>query len=85
MPLNVRPIAVAIAVTFFFGISLVGWMNGLGPFTCCKRALTGAILAYVAGTLAVRAVNAVLMSAMITEQMNQKKEKESGRADQAHI
>ncbi|MHC4616181.1 MAG: hypothetical protein ACYTEQ_00350 [Planctomycetota bacterium] len=85
MPLNIRPIAVAIAVIFFFGISLVGWISGLSPFTCCKRALTGAILAYVAGTLAVRAINAVLISAMITNQMNQKKEEERGRTDQAYI
>lgn len=81
MPLHVRPIAVAIAVIFFFGISLIGWINGLSPFTCCKRALAAAVLAYIAGTLAVKAVNSILMHAMITDQMNQKGEKGSDRRD----
>jgi hypothetical protein len=81
MPLHVRPIAVGIAVIFFFGISLVGWISGLSPYTCCKRALAGAVLAYLAGTIAVRAINAVLMHAMITNQMNQKRAKGSGGKD----
>lgn len=81
MPLHVRPIAVGIAVIFFFGISLVGWISGLSPYTCCKRALAGAVLAYLAGTIAVRAINAVLMHAMITNQMNQKRAKASGSKD----
>ena len=81
MPLHVRSIAVGIAVIFFFGISLIGWISGLSPFTCCKRALAGAVLAYVAGTLAVKAVNSILMHAMIANQMNQKKEKGSDRRD----
>ncbi|MHC4666489.1 MAG: hypothetical protein ACYS9T_11145 [Planctomycetota bacterium] len=81
MPLHVRPIAVGIAVIFFFGISLVGWISGLSPYTCCKRALAGAVLAYLAGTIAVRAINAVLMHAMITNQMNQKRTKASGSKD----
>jgi len=78
MPLHVRSIAVSIAVICFFGLSLIGCFSGLSPFTCCKRALVGAVIAYIAGTLAVRAVNAILISAMVTNQMNQKKEKNSG-------
>jgi len=41
----------------------------------------GAVLAYIAGTLVVKAINAILMSAMITNQMNQQKEKDSGGKD----
>jgi hypothetical protein len=78
MPLHIRSIAVSIAVICFFGISLIGWINGLSPFTCCKRALVGAVLAYIAGVWAVKAINAILISAMITNQMNQQKEKNSG-------
>jgi len=78
MPLHVRSIAVSIAVTCFFGLSLIGWFSGLSPFTCCKRALVGAVLVYIASTLAVRAVNAILISAMVTHQMNRQKEKDSG-------
>jgi hypothetical protein len=78
MPLHVRPIAVSIAVICFFGISFIGWISGLSPFTCCKRALGGAAIAYIAGTLAVKAINGILINAMITNQMNQQKEKSSG-------
>ena len=81
MPLHVKSIAVSIAVICFFGLSLIGWISGLSPFTCCKRALAGAVLAYIAGAWAVRAINAILISAMITNQMNQQKEKDSGAKD----
>jgi hypothetical protein len=78
MPLPVRSIAVSIAVIFFFGLSLVGCISGLSPFTCCKRALAGAALAYIAATWAVKAINYILINAMITNQINQQKEKGSG-------
>jgi hypothetical protein len=81
MPLQVRQIAVSIAVIFFFAISLVGCISGLAPFTCCKRALTGAIITYIAATLAVRTINAILMNAMITRQMNREREKSGGSRD----
>ena len=78
MPLHVKSIAVSIAVICFFGLSLIGWFSGLSPFICCKRALAGAVLAYIAGAWAVKAINAILISAMITNQMNKQKEKNSG-------
>jgi len=78
MPLHVRSIAVSIAVICFFGVGIIGWISGLSPFTCCKRALAGALLAYIAGAWAVKAVNAILINAMVTNQMNQQKEKDSG-------
>ena len=81
MPLHVRSIAVSIAVICFFGVSLIGWFSGLSPFICCKRALVGAVLAYIAGALAVKAINAILINAMITNQMKQQKEKSSGDRD----
>jgi hypothetical protein len=71
MLLHTRSIAVNIAVACFFILSLVGWASGLTPFVCCKRAMIGAVLAYIAGALAVKAINAVLMHAMITNQINQ--------------
>ncbi|MHC4570550.1 MAG: hypothetical protein ACYS0C_00540 [Planctomycetota bacterium] len=78
MPLNIRPIATSIAVICFFGISVIGWTSGHSPFTCCKRALAGAVFAYIAATLAVKAINAILMNAMITNQIKKQKEKGSG-------
>jgi hypothetical protein len=70
MPLNVKSIAVSIAVICFFVLSIIGGVCGLSPFVCCKRALIGAILAYIAGRLAVRAINAILVDAMIANQLN---------------
>ena len=71
MPLNVKSIAVSIAVICFFVLSIIGGVCGLSPFVCCKRALIGAILAYIAGRWAVRAINAILVDAMIANQINQ--------------
>ncbi len=70
MPLHVRSIAVSIAVICFFVLSLIGGFCGLSPFICCKRALIGAVLAYIAGGWAVRAINAILVDAIIADQMN---------------
>ena len=71
MPLHVRSIAVSIAVICFFVLSLVGWICGLSPFVCCKRAMIGAVLAYIAGGWAVKAINAILVNAMIANQVDQ--------------
>jgi inner membrane protein involved in colicin E2 resistance len=70
MPLNARHIAVTVAVICFFGLSLISWLSGLAPFSCCKRALTGAVVAYIAASLAVKAINTILINAMIESQQN---------------
>lgn len=80
MPLQVRSIAISIAVVFFFALSLVSYFSGIAPFTCCKRALLGAVLAYIVSSWAVKAINSILINAMVTSQMKQK-EKESGGKD----
>ena len=74
MPLHVRSVAVSIAVICFFILSLIGWGSGLSPFVCCKRALIGAVLAYITGGWAVKAINAILVNAMIANQMNQQED-----------
>lgn len=74
MPLHVRSIAVSISVICFFVLSIVGWIYGLSPFVCCKRALIGAALAYIAGGWAVKAINAILINAMISNQVNKQDE-----------
>lgn len=71
MPLHVRSIAISIAVACFFVMSLIGCASGLLPFVCCKRALIGAVLAYVAGGWAVRAINSILVNAMVTSQIDE--------------
>lgn len=75
MLLHTRLISVSSAVVCFFVVSLIGWINGFSPFTCCKRALIGAIITYAAAALAVKAINAILLNAMVNSQMKQQKEK----------
>ena len=70
MPLHARSIAVSIAVICFFGLSFIGWISGLSPFTCCKRALVGAVVSYIAVSLAVKVINAILTNAMIMSRMS---------------
>ena len=81
MPLHVRSIALSVAVIAFFGISIAGSICGLPQFTCCKRALAGVVLAYIAATFAVKAINAILINAMIAKHLNRQKEKNIGRAN----
>ncbi len=81
MPLHVRSVAVSIAVICFFAVAVIGWMSGLSPFICCKRALVGAAAAYIAGACAAKAINAILMNAMITNQMKQQKEEDDAGRD----
>ena len=74
MPLHVRSIAVSISVICFFVLSIVGWIYGLSTFVCCKRALIGAVIAYIAGGWAVKGINAILISAMISNQVDKQEE-----------
>ncbi|HEC03184.1 MAG TPA: hypothetical protein ENI81_06560, partial [Phycisphaerales bacterium] len=74
MPLNVRSVAVSIAVICFFLMSLIGWASGLTPFVCCKRALIGAVLVYLGGSWAVRAINSILVNAMIANRVDEQAE-----------
>ncbi|MHC4640036.1 MAG: hypothetical protein ACYS32_00225 [Planctomycetota bacterium] len=77
MPLHVKSIAVSIAVTCFFAVAIIGLISGISPFTCCKRALVGAAAAYIAGTWALKAINAILINAMISNRMKQQKEQDN--------
>jgi len=79
MPLHVRSIAVSIAVICFFGLSIICWVSGLSPFTCCKRALGGAVIVYILSVCAVKAINAIVLNAMIASRINKRKDKGSGR------
>jgi len=67
MLLQIRPMAVGTAVLGFFAIGIVGSLGGLSPYTCCKRAMLGAAITYLVTGAAVRAINAILTQAMITD------------------
>lgn len=73
MPLPKRVIALSSAVVGFFVLSLASMLAGLCPSTCCKRAAFGSIVIYVAASIAVGIVNAVLTHAMISSQLSKDK------------
>jgi len=70
MPLNVRSIAVSLAVLSFFFLSSISAACGLSAYICCKRALAGAILAYIGSCIAVKLINIILLDAMIIDRLN---------------
>ena len=72
--LDARPIAVSTGVVCFFALSIAGSIAGLSPYVCCERALLGSVVAYLAARTGIRAINAILMQAMITSQINKDEE-----------
>jgi hypothetical protein len=46
--------------------------------TCCKRAVIAAIVAYVVVSIAVKAINAILINAMVNKQLTLEQEKNRG-------
>jgi len=69
MLLPVRSIAVSTGVLSFFAIGIIGSFGGLSPHVCCKRAVLGAAVAYLAAGAAMRIVNAILVQAVIADQI----------------
>lgn len=75
MPLRVRSVSVSVAVACFFAVAVIGWISDLSPLTCCKRAIIAAFFTYVMASLVAKAINTILISAMVKSQINQQKEK----------
>ncbi len=74
MLLQTRPVAVSAAVLCFFVIAIIGSLGGLSPYPCCKRAMLGAVVAYLTTGALGQAVNAILTQAMITDRISRNKE-----------
>jgi hypothetical protein len=68
-------------VASFFSLSIIGWISGLTPFTCCKRALVGAVIAYLTTTFALKAINAILINAVIASQIDKQEGINADNAD----
>ena len=77
MILNVRAISTSFAVICFFMIAIVGCLNKLSSFTCCKRATIAAIIAYAVALVATRATNAIITNAIVTSEMNKSQEEQN--------
>jgi uncharacterized membrane protein YedE/YeeE len=70
MLLNQRKLAITAAVFAFFTTSIVAAFCRNAPFTCCKRALVAMFVAYIFVTTMVRIINAILVDAIISKQVN---------------
>ena len=78
MLLRVKSVAATTAVLAFFMLSIIGWICGLTPFVCCKRAVIGAVVVYIASGLAAKAIVAIVTHAMITSWTDQQKGQAGG-------
>lgn len=70
MLLQRRPIAFSTAVIAFFALSIIGSIGAVAPYKCCERALLGAVIAYVAASTAVQAINTIVTQAMIASHLS---------------
>lgn len=58
-----------LAVAAFFVMAVVGILSGLTPATCCWRAFSGAVLFYIAVTIAGKSVLSIVIGSMIKSKM----------------
>lgn len=79
MPLQVKSISISISVACLFVLSFVGWFAGLEPFTCCKRAMMGAVITYIGTSIVINVINDILISALVESQMEQQQGEVDGR------
>ncbi|GEM_PF-3464985 len=80
MPLDVRPNAVKVAVVVFFITATVAVCSGLPMCVSSWRSATAAVISYIGATFAIKAINSIVMSAMVTEQIkqNQRRKEDTG-------
>ncbi len=71
--LHVRSMAVSSAVVCMFTVAIVGSISGLSPWACCERALLAAAIIYFAAGTAVRAINAILIQAIVDSEINKER------------
>jgi hypothetical protein len=74
MPLQTRPAAIKMSVLAFFLVAIIGQCYGVSSFYCCKRAMLAAIAAYIVTTLFIKAVNFILLNAMIDKEVDKQRE-----------
>jgi uncharacterized membrane protein YcfT len=68
--LHVRSIAVSSAVVCVFAVGIIASISGLSPWSCCERAILAAAVVYFAAGAAVRAINTILIQAIVDRQVN---------------
>lgn len=79
MPLEGKSISLRTAVASVFIVAVIGWFMELEPFVCCKRAVIGAVAAYILTRIAVNIINHILISALVNFRMKQQEGQLNGR------
>lgn len=74
MPLPERAIAIRCAVVCFFVVCVIGVAMDLDCGTCSQRGAWAAFFTYIGARLALKAINAILMQAIVTNWMDQSKD-----------
>ncbi len=74
--LHVRSMAVSSAVVCMFAIAIVGSISGLSPWACCERAIMAAVIIYFAAGAAARAINAIVIQAIVDSEMDKERTRE---------
>lgn len=60
----IKKISVQFAIVMFFLMAIISMTNKVPLITCCIRAMTGAIIAYVVASFAARAIFAIVIYAI---------------------
>ena len=71
---SIRSTSMLFAVVTFFVMAVIGMFSGLTPATCCWRAFSGAVLSYIAITIASKSVLSIIINSMVKSKMNQETE-----------
>ena len=79
MPLDQKSTSMAVAILVFFMTSIVAAIYKNSPFTCCKRAVIAMLIAYVLATIVVKIINAVLINAIISKQVDRTMQRMKGK------
>jgi hypothetical protein len=77
----ISSIAGIISIAACFLVATLGVVNGVDPFTCCYRAVCGAVFVYCTTTIALRIVARIVLTALvdskIAEQQNAEEDEQA--------
>lgn len=78
MDKTIKCVVGSLAVVLFFILALTAWLAGCEPATCAYRAVVGAVITYVALSIAARLAIKVVLDEMINQRAEQLMHNETG-------
>lgn len=66
------------AILAFFLVGIIGTCYGLDPFISCKRGAIAMVGTYIVASLVIHIINAILLDALISKQIEKMREKLTG-------